>query len=51
MNLDFAFVVFCLTLVALVATVKGNDKVAQQATQALAEVAKSVIAWVKPVKR
>lgn len=51
MNLDFALVVFCLTLVALVATARENDKVAQQATQALAEVTKSVIAWVKSVKK
>ena len=51
MDLNFAIVVFCLTLVALAALARGNDKVTQQATQALAEIAKSVAAWVKSVQK
>lgn len=51
MDLNFAALIFCLTLVALTAIARGNDKVAQQATQALAEIAKSVAAWVKSVQK
>lgn len=39
MNLEFVFVVFCLTVIALVAIRYGENKVAEKAISAMSELA------------